>query len=64
MDYAGRGFKGQFKSADRFKATYSLLLGEDEVKGEYVNIRDNKTKEQEQVPFEDIVSYLEKGLGL
>jgi len=64
MDYAGRGFKGQFKSADRFKATYSILLGEDEVKGEYVNIRDNKTKEQEQVPFEDIVSYLEKGLGL
>ena len=64
MDYAGRGFKGQFKSADRFNATYSLLLGEDEVKGEYVNIRDNKTKEQEQVPFEDIVSYLEKGLGL
>lgn len=64
MDYAGRGLKGQFKSADRFKAAYSIILGEDEVKGEYVQLRDNSTKEQKQVAFEDIVKELEKGLGL
>ena len=63
-DYAGRGLKGQFKSADRFKAAYSIILGEDEVKGEYVQLRDNSTKEQKQVAFEDIVKELEKGLGL
>lgn len=64
MDYAGRGLKGQFKSADRFHATYSMILGEDEVKGEYVQLKDNRTKEQTKVPLEDIVSTLEKGLGL
>lgn len=64
MDYAGRGLKGQFKSADRFHATYSMILGEDEVKGEYVQLKDNRTKEQNKVPLEDIVSTLEKGLGL
>ena len=63
-DYAGRGLKGQFKSADRFKVAYSIILGEDEVKGEYVQLRDNSTKEQKQVAFEDIVKELEKGLGL
>lgn len=64
MDYAGRGLKGQFKSADRFHATYSMILGEDEVKGEYVQLKDNRTKEQTKVPLEDIVRTLEKGLGL
>lgn len=64
MDYVGRGLKGQFKSADRFHAAYSMILGEDELKGEYVQLRNNQTKEQIKVPYENIVSTLEKGLGL
>jgi histidyl-tRNA synthetase len=64
MDYASRGLKGQFKSADRFKAAYSIILGEEEVQGEFVQMKNNRTKEQTKVAFEDIVKTLEKGLGL
>ena len=59
MDYAGRGLKGQFKSSDRFGAHLSIIIGEDEVKGEYVNIRCNHSKEQSKVKLEDILSYIE-----
>ena len=59
MDYAGRGLKGQFKSSDRFGAHLSIIIGEDEVKGEYVNIRCNHSKEQSEVKLEDILSYIE-----
>jgi len=37
MDFAGRGAKGQFKLADREKATWSIVVGDDELaKGEVV----------------------------
>ncbi len=64
MDMVGRGMKGQFKSVDRFKAKYSIIIGEDEANGEYVQIRDNKTKEQEQVNVEDVIKYLDSHLGV
>ncbi|MBN2931302.1 MAG: histidine--tRNA ligase, partial [Catenibacterium mitsuokai] len=51
--------KGQFKSSDRFGAHLSIIIGEDEVKGEYVNIRCNHSKEQSEVKLEDILSYIE-----
>ena len=36
-----------------------FIIGEDEVKGEYVNIRCNHSKEQSEVELEDILSYIE-----
>lgn len=59
MDQCDRGLKGQFKSADRFHAHLSMIIGEDEVKGEYVNIKCNDSKQQDQVPLEDIIAYIE-----
>jgi len=58
MDFAGRGLKGQFKSADRFKAAYALILGESELEGGYVNIRNNNTKDQVSVGLDKAVAYL------
>ena len=37
----------------------SIIIGEDEVKGEYVNIRCIHSKEQSEVKLEDILSYIE-----
>lgn len=59
LDYVGRGLKGQFKSADRFHAALSLIMGDQEVEAGIVNVRDNQTKNQEAVRVEELVAYLD-----
>ena len=60
MDQCNRGLKGQFKSADRFHAHFSMIIGEEEVQKEVVNMKCNHSKEQTVVPLENIVSFIEE----
>lgn len=62
MDQCDRGFKGQFKSVDRYHAHFAMILGEEEVKNEVVNIKCRHDKIQETVKLEDIVAYLDDHL--
>jgi len=51
MDLEGKSLKSQMKQADRAKARYALILGEEELaRGEAV-LRDMTSKEQRQVPL-------------
>ena len=59
MDQCDRGLKGQFKSADRFHAHFSMIIGDEEVQKEVVNMKWNHTKEQVEVPLENIVEFIE-----
>ena len=63
MDHVSRGLKGQFKSADRFHAHFSMILGDEEVRNEVVNIKCNHDKTQETVALENIVAYIENHLA-
>ena len=49
MDYTGRSVKAQFKLADRARATHCLILGDDELAGGSVSVKDLETGEQRQV---------------
>ena len=60
MDQCDRGLKGQFKSADRFHAHFSMILGDEEVKNEVVNMKCTHSKEQTVVPLENIVSFIDE----
>jgi len=60
MDQCDRGLKGQFKSADRFHAHFSMIIGDDEVQKEVVNMKCNHSKEQTVVPLENIVAFIEE----
>lgn len=60
MDQCDRGLKGQFKSADRFHAHFSMIIGDEEVKKEVVNMKCNHSREQVEVPLESIVAFIEK----
>ncbi|MBP1947639.1 histidine--tRNA ligase [Virgibacillus litoralis] len=63
-DYQGRKMKAQFKAADRFKAKYVLILGEDEIQREIVNVKELETGEQLEVPLSQLVKKMhEKLLG-
>ncbi len=54
-DYAGSSLKSQMKKADKTGATYTLIIGEQEMKGGNAILRNMKTKEQTSLPLTDIV---------
>ena len=53
-DYLGRKIKAQFKSADTFKAKSVITLGESEVESGQVNVKNNATREEVTVSFEEL----------
>lgn len=60
MDYQHRGMKAMFKTVDRTHARFAMIIGENEVANEVVNIKDTKTRTQETVKLEEIISYIER----
>ena len=53
-DSLGRKIKAQFKSADTFKAKTVITLGESEVESGQVNVKNNATREEITVSFEEL----------
>lgn len=62
-DYQGRKPKGQFKAADRVKAKFVLIMGEDELAKGVINVRSMETGDQEEIKIENVVEYLQDNLG-
>lgn len=58
-DYLNKGLKGEFKSADRLKAKYLVILNDQDLENNEVNIKDNLTKEEEKVNINNLVEYLD-----
>lgn len=64
QDYQGRKIKAQFKAADRYKAKYVLVLGEEELQKNVINVKEMATGEQVEVPLDSLTNILkEKLLG-
>lgn len=55
MEYQSKGLKAQMKKADRLNAKRVLIAGEDELSKGMVVLRDMETKEQEEVPVNDLI---------
>lgn len=62
IDYLNKGLKGQFKSADRFKSKFLIILNDKDLEKNEVNVKDNITKEEEKVNINDLVEYLDMHL--
>lgn len=60
LDYMQRGMRAQFRAADRLKAKYVIVIGEDELEKDVVNVRTMATGDQQEVPVETLVNYLEE----
>lgn len=50
-DYQGKSMKAQFKMADREKARFVVILGEDEMANGYATVKDLTTSVQKQISF-------------
>ncbi|HLB24727.1 MAG TPA: histidine--tRNA ligase [Nitrospirota bacterium] len=55
-DYSGASLKSQMKKADRSGARHVLIIGGDELAKGVAILRDMATKEQAELPMEDIVN--------
>jgi len=58
MDYLNRKMKAQMKAADRLKAKYTLIIGENELQEGKAIFRNMETGEQEEVTFEHMTEEL------
>ncbi|HEV7299447.1 MAG TPA: histidine--tRNA ligase [Tepidisphaeraceae bacterium] len=63
MDLSGRGMKGQLKLADREKAAFCVVVGDDELVNGTVMLKDLKASQQSAVARGEIVSKLRERLG-
>jgi len=55
MDYQNRSLNSQLKLADKLKAQFVIIIGEDELKNGLAVIKAMDNKTQEQVKFEEII---------
>lgn len=58
-DVMGKNLKGQFKSVDRYNSKYLIVLNDEKLAENKVTVKDNKTKEEEDVNINDLVDYLD-----
>lgn len=59
MDYQGKGLNSQLKTADRLKARFAIIIGDDELKNNLVIVRSMDQKTQEKVGFDEILRKFE-----
>jgi histidyl-tRNA synthetase len=57
-----RSLKAQLKSANRVNATFSVILGEDEVQKSQATVRDLRNSEQVQIDLAQLVAWLREKL--
>lgn len=62
MDFMNRKVNKNFNQADRLKAKYVILVGEDEVENNTLTIKDNQTKEEYKVKYEEIIDFFDEHL--
>ena len=55
-DYESKSLKSQMRRADKLKARYALILGEEELKKGKAVLRNMETKSQEEIPMEDLLN--------
>ncbi|QIB69454.1 histidine--tRNA ligase [Aminipila butyrica] len=60
MDLLARNFKGQFKYADRIRAKYTVVIGDNELQEGRLALKNMATSEQRQVPMDQIIEELKK----
>ncbi len=62
LNYYKRSMKAQFKSAEREKAKYVIIIGEDEKEKGIVNIKDQTTAKQDSVKISELCAYFDQEL--
>ncbi|MBH0168749.1 MAG: histidine--tRNA ligase [Bacillota bacterium] len=60
-DYLDKKMKAQFKAADRLKAKFVAILGEEELSKGIINVKNMDSGEQSEVAIEELSTFLKQG---
>lgn len=63
MDLQGRSLKGQMKQAGRMNASYTVIIGSNEVEAGNATVRNMKEKTQESIPFDQVADRVLKQMS-
>ena len=63
MDYTGKSLKSQLKRADKIKAEFTLIVGEDELAAGQAQLRNMKDGDQQEIELENIATILNNKLA-
>jgi histidyl-tRNA synthetase len=58
MSFESKSFKAQMREANDKKAIFTLIIGEEEEKGNFVSVKNMKTGEQKKISVENIINEL------
>lgn len=61
-DYNSKKLQNNFKSADRMNAKFIIIIGEEEKNSGILTIKNNETKEEFKVKFDDVIDFLDENL--
>ena len=59
IDYEGRSSKSQMKRANRSRARRMLILGEDEIAGDYLTVKDLETGQQQSIARDAVAAHVQ-----
>ena len=59
-EYTGRSLKAQFKQADRLNSKFLIILNDEDLKDNLIQVKNNKTKEEEKVELDYLMYYLDE----
>ena len=62
VDYNGKNLKKQFKKSDRIGASFTLILGEDEIKNNTISIKNMALQKQENIKRGELEAWLKNHL--
>lgn len=62
MDLSNKSMKAKFKEADRYNSKFIIMVGEEEVKTGILTIKDNLTKEEKKVEYDDLIDFLDTNI--
>lgn len=58
IDYTGRSMKAQMRAADRARARYAVILGDNEIAAGVAQLRNLADSEQKSIPLADLIGTL------
>ncbi|ANU16966.1 histidine--tRNA ligase [Planococcus maritimus] len=64
MDFTDRKMKAQMKSADRKQARFVIVIGESELESGKAAVKEMATRDQQEVPFDELAENIQKKKSL
>ena len=63
IDYNNRNLKNNFKMADKLNSRFVIIIGEEEKNTDIITIKNNETKEEYKIKFEDLIDFLDENIN-